>query len=415
MSKEKVDVLVIGAGPSGVVSSAYLHNQGIKVKVVERQIFPRFVIGESLIPRCMDHFREVGLFDVLDQQGYQKKFGARFLKHGKVCEFDFSKKFTEGSSWTWQLPRAHMDNVLVEEIQRKGVDVSFETTVTNVEFNGTNSVTTVVDKEGNESQIEAKFVIDSSGYGRVLPRLLDLEQASDLDPRSSLFVHVEDINRPEGQEGWMITFDVLEQHVWFWVIPFSNGKTSLGFVASPEYFEKGGTKEEIFDELLKNSPYFYDRFKDAPKEFDPVLINAFSVGIKQLWGEGYALTGNSTEFLDPVFSSGVTFATESGLLAAKLAARQIKGENVDWQTEYTDYIMQGVETFKTYVKTWYTGELQDIFFVREENKEIKKQICSVLAGYVWDTNNQFVRNHKRAVSSLAKFIRSTYEDSNTAV
>ena len=76
---------------------------------------------------------------------------------------------------------------------------------------------------------------------------------------------------------------------------------------------------------------------------------------------------------------------------------------------------KGVETFKTYVKTWYTGELQDIFFVREENKETKKQICSVLAGYVWDTNNQFVRNHKRAVSSLAKFIRSTYEDSNTAV
>ncbi|MGY8954540.1 MAG: NAD(P)/FAD-dependent oxidoreductase, partial [Flavobacteriales bacterium] len=81
--------------------------------------------------------------------------------------------------------------------------------------------------------------------------------------------------------------------------------------------------------------------------------------------------------------------------------------------EYTEYIMQGVETFKTYVKTWYSGDLQDIFFVEDENKEIKKQICSVLAGYVWDKNNQFVKNHKRAVPSLAKFIRSTCENSNT--
>ena len=413
MEREKVDVLVIGAGPSGVVSSAYLQKQGLNVKVVEKQLFPRFVIGESLIPRCMDHFREVGLFDVLDQQGYQKKFGARFLRHGQVCEFDFSKQFTEGSTWTWQLPRADMDNVLVQEIQKRGVDVAFETSVTNVQFNGTDSVINVEDKGGNESEIEAKFVIDSSGYGRVLPRLLDLEMPSDLDPRSSLFVHVDDINRPEGEEGWTITFDVLEKQVWFWVIPFSNGKTSLGFVAEPGYFEKGGTKEELFDELLKNSSYYYERFKDAPKLFEPKLITAFSVGVKQLYGNGYALTGNSTEFLDPVFSSGVTFATESGLKAAKLAAHQLKGESVDWETEYTEYIMQGVETFKTYVKTWYSGDLQDIFFVEDENKEIKKQICSVLAGYVWDKNNQFVKNHKRAVPSLAKFIRSTCENSNT--
>lgn len=413
MKREKVDVLVIGAGPSGAVSSAYLQSQGLNVKVVEKQLFPRFVIGESLIPRCMDHFREVGLFDVLDQQGYQKKFGARFLRHGQVCEFDFSKKFTEGSNWTWQLPRADMDNVLVKEIQRKGVDVAFETTVTNVEFNGSDSVTTIQDKDGNVSEIEAKFVIDSSGYGRVLPRLLDLELPSDLDPRSSLFIHVNDINRPEGEEGWMITFDVLEKQVWFWVIPFSNGNTSLGFVAEPGYFEGGGTKEGLFDKLLENSPYYYERFKNAPKLFEPKLITAFSVGVKQLYGNGYALTGNSTEFLDPVFSSGVTFATESGLKAAKLAARQLKGDSVDWETEYTAYIMQGVETFKTYVKTWYTGDLQDIFFVEDENKEIKKQICSVLAGYVWDKNNQFVKNHKRAVPSLAKFIRSNYENSNT--
>jgi flavin-dependent dehydrogenase len=363
----------------------------------------------------MDHFKEVGLFDVLNEQGYQKKFGARFMKHGKVCEFDFSKQFTDGAStWTWQLPRADMDNVLAQEIQKMGVEVNFETTVTNVEFDGRNSTTTVEDKDGNESKIHARFVIDSSGFGRVLPRLLDLEAPSDLDVRTSMFVHVDDVNRPEGKEGWLITFDVLETQVWFWAIPFSNGKTSIGFVASPEYFERGGSNEEIFDKLLKECPYYYERFADAPKLFEPVKISAFSVGVKKLWGEGFALTGNSTEFLDPVFSSGVTFATESGLKAAKLAAKQLAGETVDWQTEYTDYIMRGVEVFKTYVKTWYTGDLQDVFFVDDENKDFKRQICSVLAGYVWDESNQFVKKHDRAITSLAKFIRANYENSNAA-
>ncbi|UTW63649.1 tryptophan 7-halogenase [bacterium SCSIO 12741] len=406
MRKEKVDILVIGAGPSGSVAAAYLSKQGLNVKIVEKQKFPRFVIGESLIPRCMEHFEEAGLLPALEKQGYQKKFGARFMRGDKVCNFDFSKQYTQGWSWTYQLPRADMDNILAEEVQKMGVPIDFETGVVDVRFEGRDSFTTVEDKDGEKKEIEAKFLIDSSGYGRVLPRLLDLEKPTDLDMKASCFVHVKDVNRPEGREGWMITFDILEKHVWFWCIPFSNGITSIGFVAPPEYFSEEMT-EESFRELLENTEYYRDRFKDAPMEFNPRKIVGYSCGVKQLFGDGYALTGNSTEFLDPVFSSGVTFATESGIQAAKLAAREVKGEEVDWQTEYTDYIMQGVETFKTYVKTWYTGDLQDIFFTQNENKDIKKQICSVLAGYVWDRNNQFVRNHKRAVTSLAKFIRQT--------
>ena len=117
MTKETVDVLIIGAGPSGCVSASYLANNKINVKIVEKVKFPRYVIGESLLPRCMDHFDEVGLLDILKKQNYEIKRGARFLRGDEVCNFDFSKKFTNGWDWTWQVPRSHFDNILAEETQ----------------------------------------------------------------------------------------------------------------------------------------------------------------------------------------------------------------------------------------------------------------------------------------------------------
>src|SRR5690606_5173983 len=123
-------------------------------------------------------------------------------------------------------------------LERKGVDIAFETAVTAIEFNGTDSITTLEDKAGNRSQIKAKFVIDASGYGRVLPRLLKLDKPSGLGAHSAIFSHVRDLKRPAGNEGVQITFDVLDTEVWLWVIPFSNGLTSLGIVAHTEFIEE---------------------------------------------------------------------------------------------------------------------------------------------------------------------------------
>ena len=231
MLQEYVDVLIIGAGPSGCVSSSFLHKNNIKVKVVEKTKFPRLVVGESLIPRVMDHFDEAGLLPALNAMNFEKKLGARFIRGEEICIFDFSKKFTKGWDWTWQVPRADFDNTLAQEVLKKGIDLEFESEVISVVFEGTNSITTVKDKDGNFKEIHAKYIIDSSGYGRVLPRLLDLDTPSGLDPHSSIFSHVKDINRPEGEEGTLISFDILETEVWLWVIPFSNGVTSLGIVA----------------------------------------------------------------------------------------------------------------------------------------------------------------------------------------
>ncbi|CAA7387631.1 NAD(P)/FAD-dependent oxidoreductase [Chryseobacterium fistulae] len=408
MSKEFVDVLVIGAGPSGCVSSSYLKNNNINVKVVEKTKFPRLVVGESLIPRVMDHFDEAGLLPALQTIGFEKKLGARFLRGNEICIFDFSNKFGEGWDWTWQVPRSDFDHTLAQEVINKGVDLEFETEVIDIKFDGTNSITTVKSKDGETKEIHARFVIDSSGYGRVLPRLLDLEKPSKLSPHSAIFSHVKDSNREEGTEGTLISFDIIETEVWLWVIPFSNGNTSLGIVGPTEYIDnllENKNTAHALKKAISLSDYYIKRFRDIEFHFEPKHLKDYSCSVKSLFGNGFALTGNASEFLDPVFSSGMAFATESGMLAAKLALRQLNGEKIDWQKEYADYILYGVDVFTTYIKEWYTGNLQELFFHQPENEDIKRKICAVLAGYVWNKDNPFVRKHDTVIKNLANLIK----------
>lgn len=415
MTKEFVDVLVIGAGPSGCVSASYLHKNNVKVKVVEKQRFPRLVVGESLIPRVMDHFAEAELFDALDAMNFEKKLGARFIRGEEICVFDFSKKFGEGWDWTWQVPRADFDNTMAQEVVRKGVDLEFETEVLEVSFEGKNSKTIVKDKDGNLKEIHAKFIIDSSGYGRVLPRLLDLDTPSKLDPHSSIFTHVKDINREDGEEGTQISFDILETQVWLWVIPFSNGNTSLG-VVGPTDFINSLSENKDNAEALKNaiqlSDFYIKRFQGTEFLFEPVKLENYSRAVKRMYGDGFALTGNSSEFLDPVFSSGVAFATESGMLAAKLYLKESQGTPVDWEVEFTQYMKRGIAVFTTYVQEWYTGNLQTLFFHQPENPEVKEKICAVLAGYVWNEENSFVKKHDHVIANMAYLLNMQKEQSS---
>jgi flavin-dependent dehydrogenase len=406
MTTEQVDVLVIGAGPSGTVAASIINKAGFKVKIVEREKFPRFVIGESLLPKCMDALEEAGFLDVLKQQGYQEKFGAKFTTGADgIMDFNFSDQFTKGWSWTWQVPRAHFDNVLATEVQKMGVDVEFETTVTAIKFDGTNSTTTVTAKDGTSKNIAARFIVDGSGYGRVIPRLFNLDRPSNLPPRKTVFTHIKDIRRDDYVEPNRILIVDHKPGVWAWCIPFSNGITSCGFVSEPGFFDSfPGTPEEQLRGIIASEWSIAERFKDCEFLFEPRTLQAWSVSTDRFWGDGFVLTGNVTEFLDPVFSSGVTLATVSAQIASNLVVKQLKGENVDWQKEYTEVMMQGVDTFRTYVMAWYDGSLQKIFFAEERNEEVIRQICSVLAGYVWDLENPYVKNHATYVKRMVRLI-----------
>ena len=296
---------------------------------------------------------------------------------------------------------------MAQEIIRKGIDLEFESEVTSISFEGKNSSTLVKDIDGNPKEIHAKFIIDSSGYGRVLPRLLDLDTPSKLEPHSSIFTHVKDLNRPEGQEGTLISFDILERQVWLWVIPFSNGNTSLGVVGPTDFINSLSENKnhgEALNNAIKLSDYYIRRFAGVDFLFEPVKLENYSRSVKRMYGDGFALTGNSSEFLDPVFSSGVAFATESGMLAAKLYLKERQGITVNWENEFTGYMKRGIAVFTTYVQEWYTGNLQTLFFHQPEEPDVKRKICAVLAGYVWDETNPFVKKHENVIKNMAHLI-----------
>jgi flavin-dependent dehydrogenase len=407
MKTEKVDVLVIGAGPSGTVAASIVHKAGFTVKIVEKLTFPRFVIGESLLPRCMEALTEAGFVDAVKEKGFQEKFGAKFVKNGKICDYFFADQFTPGWNWTWQVPRGEFDKTLADTVEKMGVPVCYETTVTGIEFNGTDSVTTIEDKDGNKTEISARFIIDGSGYGRVIPRLFNLDRPSTQPPRKALFVHTNDKKRSMDDEPNRITIVVHAPGVWVWIIPFSNGVTSLGFVGHPEYFKQyKGDNEAQLRALIAAEPYLSERFKGVEFMFETKTLESWSTTTNKFYGEGFVLTGNVTEFLDPIFSSGVTLATVSSQAAAHLVIRKLNGETIDWEKEYMEPVMQGVDTFRAYVEAWYDGTLDTIFFADNPVQEIKNKICSVLAGYVWDMNNDFVKTAKTSVTKLAKTIEA---------
>ena len=405
--KEHYDVVIIGGGPAGSISAALLNKAGLDVVVLERARFPRFVIGESLLPICNDVLKEAGLFERVDAQGYQVKTGAVFLRGNDICEYDFSDQFTAGASWTWQVPRAEFDNVLIEGVQEQGVAVFFEHGVTGVETGAAPRVSVEL-PGGSRKDISCRFIVDASGYGRVLPRLLDLNKPSAQANRRSLFTHVTGDKRPPGPDSGRIWIVVHEQKAWLWIIPFADGRTSFGAVAPPEFYEGfPEDPEECLRAIIKSDPNAAGRLANIDMQFDPVSIESYSIGVKQLYGDGYCVVGNATEFLDPVFSSGVSLAMQSASRASSVIIRQLNGETVDWQTEYSDFMSRGIDTFRTFVDAWYDEELHKIFFAPEINADLKRMICSTLAGYVWDLENPFVKNHGRKLSQLVRIIEST--------
>jgi len=416
-SELQTDVLVIGAGPAGCAAAAIVHRAGLTVRVVERARFPRFVIGESLLPRCMDVLEEAGLLEAVKARGYQVKRGALFVRGAERCSFDFQEQHTPGWSWTWQVPRADFDRTLATAVEAMGVPIEWGVKVTSAELPDGPLLRrlTVEDEQGVVRVLAARHVIDASGYGRVLPRLLGLDRPSGLPPRMALFTHVEGDRRPVGPDQERIWICIHPDGVgpaggdptdangaWLWIIPFSDGRTSVGAVSSPRFFERyPGDAEAKLRAILASEPGSRERLGEARFLFGPDTLGGYSIAVDRLWGPGYCLVGNATEFLDPVFSSGVTLALESASRAARLVVREVRGEAVDWDREFSAPMMRGIDVFRTFVTRWYDGTLPRLFFSSHQDARIRAQICSVLAGYVWDDTNPMVRDHARRVPFLA--------------
>ena len=401
------DVAVIGAGPAGSVASALLRKKGYQVCVLEKQHFPRFVIGESLLPHCMEMLEEAGFADaVRAEPGFQLKNGAAFSWGSRYTEFDFTDKFSDGPGTTYQVRRAVFDKILIGEAAKQGVEVRFGHGVTAFDNSGDFARLNIETDTGESYELTAKFVLDASGYGRVLPRLLDLETPSHLPPRQAHFTHIDDnIAHPKfDRNKILITTHPQHRDVWIWLIPFGDNRCSVGVVGTPDKLV--GESETVLKKFVYECPMLNEILDKAVWENDFPFrsIQGYSANVKSLHGRHFALLGNAAEFLDPVFSSGVTIALHSAKLAADLLAKQLEGGTADWDTEFAEPLMIGVDTFRTYVDGWYDFRFQNVVYAPDRSPEISRMLSSILAGYAWDTENPFVAKSEQRLTALSEWV-----------
>lgn len=413
------DVLIIGAGPSGSSAAALLCQKGYQVTVIEKQYFPRFSIGESLLPQCMVFLEEAGLLDTIhahvDEYAFQFKNGAAFLKGKQRNFYDFTQKFSEGPGTTWQIRRANFDHLLAQQAANMGADVRYGHEVLGVDVVSEQPILTVKDEQDNSYQIQGKFLLDASGFGRILPKFLDLESPSDFPVRRAVFTHIEDglQDDPEfDREKILITVHEKDHRAWYWLIPFADGRASFGVVAEEDFFEKYGYDgsvdydlEALQKRILADDPSLSHVLRNAKHDTPMRTLVGYSADVKHLASHNYALLGNAGEFLDPVFSSGVTIALKSSSLAIPLVDRVLQGQSVDWMEEYEKPLRKGIQVFRAYVESWYSGEFQDVVFSTHQDEKIRRMISSLLAGYAWDESNPIHRNAKQRLSTLAEYCR----------
>ncbi len=398
----ETDVAILGAGPSGSLAAALLHKRGIKTAVFERETFPRFSIGESMLPQTMEILEEAGLLRPVVEAGFQYKNGAAFCRGNRSSVFDFREKSTPGWSTTYQVVRADFDKVLIDAVAARGVPVHYRHEVAQVEPEEKGVAIRGKSPEGDFT-VQAKFALDATGFGRLLPRLLKLETPSQFPTRMALFTHIQDGIPAGGMDRQKILVSVhpTDKAIWYWLIPFSNGRCSIGVVAEPRLIEHvkaanpEGGETAWLKALVAETPSLAGMLGNAVWDTPARSLRGYAADVKALHGPSFALLGNAGEFLDPVFSSGVTIAMRSASLIAPLVQRHLAGGKVDWAKEYDQPLRRGVDAFRSFVDSWYRGGFQDVIFYENPQPQVKAMICSILAGYAWDLSNPYVADPKR--------------------
>ncbi|WP_313036261.1 NAD(P)/FAD-dependent oxidoreductase [Acinetobacter sp.] len=416
---QHTDVLIIGAGPSGSSAAALLRQKGYQVTLIEKQYFPRFSIGESLLPQCMVFLEEAGLLDTVREHvgefAFQFKNGAAFLRGKQRSFYDFTQKFSDGPGTTWQVRRANFDHLLAQQAEKYGADIRFGHEVIDVDIASEHPVLTVKDEQQQVYQIQAKFLLDASGFGRILPKFLDLESPSNFPVRRAVFTHIEDgiLDDPDfDREKILITVHAKDHRAWYWLIPFADGRSSFGVVAEQDFFEHYGFDgsadydvEALFKRILADDESLSQVLRNAKFDTPVRTLVGYSANVKHLAERNYALLGNAGEFLDPVFSSGVTIALKSSSLAIPLVDQVLQGQTVNWMEQYEKPLRAGIQVFRAYVESWYSGEFQDVVFSTQQDEKIRRMVSSLLAGYAWDTTNPIHKNAKKRLSTLAEYCR----------
>ena len=373
--------------------------------MVERVHFPRFSIGESLLPQSMGLLEEAGLLDCVLAAKFQHKNGAVFRRGDEEQAFDFGEKLAPGWSTTFQVRRDLFDQVLAKGAVEKGARVVFGEEVIRFEPGEDGVRATLRNESGHERQIAARFALDASGFGRVLARLMSLDRPTDFPVRKALFCHVRDgITDPTfDRDKILVSIHPENPSIWYWLIPLADGLSSIGAVGpEADLMAAGADPQAQLFNLVAQATRMHQVLANAEQIRPAGTITGYACKVERLSGPGFALLGNAAEFLDPVFSSGVTIALKSAIFAGQALDRKFKGATVDWFAEFEEPLLVGVNAFRGFVEGWYDTTLQDVIFAQPRRAtDIKRRIISVLAGYSWDPEqNSFVTDPKRYLAAV---------------
>jgi flavin-dependent dehydrogenase len=380
------DLLVIGGGPAGSCAAAGARLHGLKTLVVEKCEFPRFHIGESLLPAGNRVLRDTGVWPKVQAAGFIPKFGAEFHRSEgtEVKKVVFSESLIPGLDSTFQVERARFDAVLLDHARELGADVWMQTTVKALENLAGGYQASLTGPTG-ETTIRVPWVIDATG--RETGLMSDQKRALDPSPfpkRMAIYSHFTGVVRAPGREGGNILIVRLEGG-WFWIIPIDAERTSVGLVTTVEAFRAAGeTPESYFQRAVAGSPKLRELLAGAAPTMGFHVTSDYSYFRRDLAQERLVLAGDAGGFFDPIFSSGVYMATFSGKLAADMVARAHaagRALTTAEQLRYTRTIKRHAAVFQKLIAAFYDDDAFDVFMSQQVPWDLMRGLTSIVAGY----------------------------------
>lgn len=379
------DVIVIGGGPAGSTAAARLAALGRRVRLFEKERFPRFHIGESLLPCSMPLFEALGVMPALRAADFLPKYGAEFVTADGALKrrYAFADGLLGGAPSAFEVDRAAFDNVLLEHAASAGVEVEQATQVVRFRSDLASGVeVTVRGPDGKERTERAAFLVDATGQGALLAARLGLRRMEPGLRNFAVFSHYEGAGREQGLREGDISV-VLVDEGWWWVIPLRGDRTSLGFVARAQSL--GGRKpdEAFLNERLRESSYLRERFAAARRVADVRTISDWSYKADTLAGDRWLMVGDAGAFIDPVFSTGVFL----GMTSAFEAAERIDAALARGRFERAFFVpferrMQKLyATYTSFVKGFYTREFTELLLHPTDRCELRQAVTSLLAGH----------------------------------
>jgi len=396
LAVEGYDVAIIGGGPAGSTAATLLSKAGRRVIVLERDKFPRFHIGESLLPFSMQTFTRLGLQEKL-RAGFLEKFGGEIAEAGgeKAAKFYFKDGFGSRTDRSYQVTRSKFDKMLLDHAAESGAEVREETLVENVDFDRDGAMLSLQKDARSRvlgraearlsENIRARYVVDASGRNSVIGNKFKLKKSYQHLQKLSLFAHYEGLEREEGIDA-TLTRMVRTLQSWFWVIPLENDRTSIGVVLEAADFKSSGlSAEEFFEHAIAEQPLVRNRIGAGRRVSQVYTAADFSYRSERLTGDRWLLAGDAAGFIDPVFSSGVFLAVLAGEQAADVLQEVLDHPKRARRLfrHYERLVNRAMDVYLRFVESWYGGkEFIEVFLTPTELFQIPPAVNAVLGGNI---------------------------------